>query len=136
MTVRAELSRLRQVLGGLHMDSRPYRLPGGLPTDADVVREYLRTGQPSAAVAAYRGPVLPASEAPGIVQLRSDLHSDLRAALLAAGDPDALLRMADTPHGRLDFELWAAALETLPGRLAPQRADPGPPRNGWGTSSR
>jgi transcriptional regulator of acetoin/glycerol metabolism len=121
VTVRAELSRLRQVLGGLHMKSRPYRLPDGLRTDADLVREHLRNGQPGAAVAAYRGPVLPASEAPGIVQLRQDLHSEVRSALLAAGDPDALLRMADTPHGRLDFELWATALDTLPAG-SPRRA--------------
>jgi hypothetical protein len=120
VTVRAELSRLRQVLGGFRMQSRPYRLPGGLATDVDLVRQHLRTGQPGRAVAAYQGPVLPASEAPGIVQLRNDLHGDLRAALLAAGDPDALLRMADTPHGRLDVDLWAAALATLP---------PGSPRS-------
>jgi hypothetical protein len=108
------LSRLRSVLGPIPLHSRPYRLLQPLASDLGLVREHLAHGRFGAAVAAYRGPVLPTSQAPAVVQLREDLHGDLRAALLTAGDPDALLRLADTASGRADYELWFTALATLP----------------------
>ena len=58
--------------------------------------------------------VLPASQAPGVEQLRDDLHRQLRGRLLASDDPDALLAFADTPYGRDDFEIWSRALAVLP----------------------
>jgi hypothetical protein len=120
VTVRAELSRLRPLLGEVALLSRPYRLVGPIQTDIDGVRRCLAAGSYTRAIDLYRGPLLPASQAPGVVELRRDLHSDVRAALLAARDPDALLRLADTQHGRLDVELWQTALAWLP---------PGSPRH-------
>ncbi len=58
--------------------------------------------------------MLPASQAPGVEQLRDDLHRQLRGRLLAGDDPDALLAFADTPYGRDDFEIWSRALAVLP----------------------
>jgi hypothetical protein len=58
--------------------------------------------------------VLPQSEAPGIRRLRSELHGEVKALLLEAGDADALLRFADTDHGREDRDVWAAAARLLP----------------------
>ncbi|MBZ5740504.1 GAF domain-containing protein [Nocardioides mangrovi] len=114
VTVRAEISRLRQLLGPVELASRPYRFTTALRTDADDVRTAVRAGRLRTAVAAYAGPVLPTSAAPLISQLRDDLHLEVRAALLASSDADALLGFADTPHGRDDYELWAHALAVLP----------------------
>ncbi|MDP9318500.1 MAG: transcriptional regulator, partial [Actinomycetota bacterium] len=93
--------------------SRPYRLVGPIHTDVDAVRRALRSGSYTRAIDLYRGPLLPSSQAPAVAELRRDLHSDVRAALLTSGDPDALLRLADTQHGRLDLELWQTALAWL-----------------------
>jgi transcriptional regulator of acetoin/glycerol metabolism len=114
VTVRAEVSRLRQLLGPVELASRPYRFTKALRTDADDVRSAIRAGRLRTAVAAYAGPVLPTSTAPVVVQLRDDLHLELRAALLSSQDADALLGFADTPHGRDDYELWAHVLDVLP----------------------
>lgn len=114
VTIRAELSRLRGVLGPLELASRPYRLRSAVRTDVDEVRDLLRDGRLRSAVAAYRGPVLPASTAPAVEELRDDLHLELVSALLACDDADALLSFADTPHGRDDLGVWSRALEILP----------------------
>jgi hypothetical protein len=119
VTLRAELSRLRAVLGPVPLAARPYRLGMPVTTDADEVRARLRAGLVGAAVELYRGPLLPASDAPGVRRMRDALHEELRAALLWHADPDALLRFADTPHGRLDHAVWSAAVAAL---------DPGSPR--------
>jgi hypothetical protein len=112
VTIRAELSRLRSQLGPVPLESRPYRLPQ-LTSDIDDLRADLRNGRLRAAVARYRGPVLPASHAPGVEQIRDDLHRQLRGRLLAGSDPDALLAFADTAYGRDDFDLWSRALAVL-----------------------
>lgn len=114
VTIRAELSRLRTLLGPLRLGSRPYRVLDSLRTDVDDVRRELRAGRVRQAVAAYRGAVLPTSTAPAVEQLRGQLHMLVRSALLGAGDPDALLSFADTGHGRDDYEIWSAALTALP----------------------
>ncbi len=114
VTIRAELSRLRTLLGPLRLGSRPYRVMDSLRTDIEDVRRELQAGRVRQAVAAYRGPVLPSSTAPAVQQLRDQLHMLVRSALLATGDPDALLSFADTGHGRDDYEIWAAALAALP----------------------
>lgn len=114
VTLRAELSRLRAVLGQDRLVSRPYRLTERLSTDGDDVAREIAAGRVAAAVHLYRGPLLPSSQAPGIARMRHDLHEALRRALLAGRDPDALLRFADTDHGRLDWQVWHAAWQALP----------------------
>jgi hypothetical protein len=121
VTIRAELSRLRNLLGPLRLESRPYRLSGDFTTDVAEVREDLAAGRLRRAVARYRGPLLPHSEAPGIIELREDLHAAVRARVLAGDDADALLAFADTPHGRDDHEVWSTALDILPAS-SPRRA--------------
>jgi hypothetical protein len=113
VTVRAELSRLRPLLGDTLLLSRPYRLVGRLETDLHRVRRCLADGDYQRAVELYRGPLLPESQAPAIAELRWDLHRAVRAAALASSDPDALLRFADTEHSRLDIEVWQRALTWL-----------------------
>lgn len=116
VSVRAEISRLRRVMGPESIDSRPYRLAAGLVvTDAREVEELL-VRDVLAAVAAYRGPLLPASDAPGVVELREELHARVRAAVMAAGSVEALQGWVEGP-GHDDLEAWGA-LATAPG-LAP-----------------
>ncbi|WP_250445737.1 helix-turn-helix domain-containing protein, partial [Actinotalea sp. C106] len=72
VTVRAEISRLRRAVGPVLGGSRPYRVAGELTTDVDMVRARLDRGAVAGAVAAYAGPVLPPSQAPGVVALREE----------------------------------------------------------------
>lgn len=114
VTVRAEMSRLRTVLGPLRLSSRPYRLREPIATDLEDVRTAMRAGDYRGAVSCYRGPVLPFSESPGIRELREDLHCGLRAGLLRSENPEALLSFAESPHGRDDLAVWRAAQRCLP----------------------
>lgn len=114
VTVRAELSRLRTLLGPLRLTSRPYQLPDLVASDLSSVRDQLAQGCVRRAVASYRGPLLPTSAAPAIKVLREELHMLVRSALLASADADALLSFADTAHGFDDYEIWRAALAALP----------------------
>lgn len=109
VTLRAELSRLRGLLGPL-LDSRPYRLRQRPSTDHGAVGDALSAGELSAALAAYRGPLLPLSEAPGVVRLRRLLEDRLRRALLASRDPVLLEEWVRTPWGEDDLEMWEALL--------------------------
>ncbi|UDY24404.1 GAF domain-containing protein [Nocardioides sp. Kera G14] len=115
VTLRAELSRLRGALGamGLSLDARPYRIDPRVRTEVDAVRARLAVADVGGAVDLYRGDLLPTSDAPGIRRLRARLRDELRTQLLRARDPDALLRFADTEHGRHDWEIWRAAYDVL-----------------------
>lgn len=114
VTIRAELSRLRSVLGPLELTSRPYRISNAIDTDVARLRDDLKAGHLRRAVATYRGPILPASTAPAIERLRDELHMHVRSCLLASDNADALLSFADTAHGRIDFEIWQRTLAVLP----------------------
>ncbi len=115
VTVRAEVSRLRRAVGAELVGSRPYRLTLPLRTDVAEVRAELACGDRAAAVRACRGPVLPASVAPGVVAVREELRADVRAALLGAPqDTTVLIDWLATPQGRDDTGMWQALLTVLP----------------------
>jgi transcriptional regulator of acetoin/glycerol metabolism len=114
VTVRAELSRLRQAVLPYTISTRPYRLEFELDSDVARLCQALRDRDHRTAVGLYTGPVLPRSEAPAVVELRERLHLQLRSLLLSAADPDSLLRFADTCFGRDDLALWQAAEPLLP----------------------
>ncbi|WP_433755504.1 transcriptional regulator [Nocardia sp. CA-135398] len=113
VTVRAEMSRVRKMLGANGLGSRPYRLLMDLDTDVDQVRRALARGDTSAALRAYPGPILPRSLAPGITELRVELRGRLRAALLTAGDRRLLARWTGSVEGRDDIAAWTAYLSSL-----------------------
>ena len=121
VTLRAELSRLRTILGPDLLDSRPYRMRRPLRGDFRVVGELLGAGQVARALAAYRGRLLPSSEAPAIVEARTVLEQQLRAAVLASGDPTLLRRWVDAPWGADDAYAWDVLVQHLPAG-SPQRA--------------
>ncbi|MEV7467680.1 GAF domain-containing protein [Streptomyces kronopolitis] len=122
VTLRAELSRLRQLVGTL-LHSRPYRLSRPVETDVRTVEEALAAGDPHAALAAYRGPLLPLSEAPGVQRLRGALEDRTRCALLGAHDPALLREWSRTPWGEDDLAIWEALVDALPER-SPARTAP------------
>ncbi len=122
VTVRAEISRLRTVLPPGALSSRPYALRADVVSDVGTVRRALVERRLGAAVRAYAGPVLPASEAPGVVDLRTDLTLALRDRLLAADDLEALLAWAESPAGRDDAEAWAVVARRLPAGSDHRRA--------------
>ncbi|MFD6858837.1 GAF domain-containing protein [Rhodococcus sp. NPDC060090] len=113
VTIRAEMSRLRKVLGSEHLGSRPYRLLTVLDTDVADVRRALDRGDTASAVRLYSGPVLPGSGAPGVEEIRDDLRTRVQAALLRGGDGDLLARWTASIHGRDDLAAWSAYLTTL-----------------------
>ncbi len=132
MTLRAELARLRRILGPGRLASRPYRLTSPVESDVAVVERRLRAGAVSAAATAYGGPLLPGSQAPAVVRLRRRLADGLRTALIAGGDPDLLADWAHAPWGEDDLEVWRALAAVRPtaanrSRLAALEAELGAP---------
>ncbi len=113
VTIRAEMSRLRKVFGAERLQSRPYRLRGDLDTDVADVGRALDRGDAAAALAAYRGPVLPGSVAPGVEEIRDELRVRMRAALLRSADQSLLARWTATPDGREDSAAWSAYLSSI-----------------------
>jgi hypothetical protein len=121
VTIRAELSRLRRLLGPGVLASRPYRLVAPVVTDLDQLERLLGRGAHRQALAHYPGPVLPRSDAPFVVAVREETRLRLRRALLRHATVDVLLRYAETPEGQDDAEVWAACLLGLPAG-SPRRA--------------
>lgn len=125
VTLRAEMVRLRRVLATVAPElgplARPYRLAAPLETDIGGVVDLQRRGAHRAAVAAYGGGPLPGSDAPGLDELRDDVVSRLREALLESGSADLLIAWGETERGAFDDEIWRAALHALPPH-SPRRA--------------
>jgi hypothetical protein len=93
VTARAELSRLRRILGGA-LRAEPYRL--ATPPRADFLDV---DGDP----AAYPGPLLPRSEVPLVVEAREALDHHIRSTVLRSGDPALLERWTRSAAGRDDL---------------------------------
>jgi hypothetical protein len=121
VTLRAEMSRLRALLGGELLGSQPYMLRRTVRADFTAVRDLVAEGRVAAAASAYSGPLLPNSEAPAIVEYRTVLEQQLRAEVLASADAGVLRRWVSTPWGADDAEAWLALAQQLPGG-SPQRA--------------
>lgn len=117
-TTRAELTRLRNLLGPDLLDSRPYRLRAELSCDWLTVRRAIETGRPGEALRAYRGPLLPLSDSPGVAARRERLERQVRAALLAAGELDLIAAWTRSRWGADDVDMW---------RLQAELAGPGTP---------
>ncbi len=114
VTVRAEISRIRRILGDLAPHSKPYRLPVAFDSDVADVQAALRAGHIDQALASYSGPILPRSDAPGVIRARCRLNEELRAAVLSSDNPAHLLSWGHTSCGADDFEVWTAAAQRLP----------------------
>jgi hypothetical protein len=121
VTVRAELSRLRRLVGADLVGSRPYRLLARIDTDLDQVRRLLARGLVGEALERYPGAVLPNSRAPGVAVARERVGALLRQAVLHSRRPELLVRYAQLPEARDDVSVWQTCLEWLP-PSSPRRA--------------
>jgi transcriptional regulator of acetoin/glycerol metabolism len=114
VTVRAELSRLRRLVGESLVASRPYRITERLDTDVDQVRRLLTAGAVGQALDRYPGAVLPSSRAPGVAAARERLAALLRQAVLQSRRPELVLRYSQLPQARDDVVIWQACVDLLP----------------------
>ena len=82
VTVRAEIARLRHVVGDL-VDAQPYRLTAEIRADFLDVETLLERGRVQAALDRYTGPLMPRSRAPCIVTRRQALDAAVSHARAA-----------------------------------------------------
>lgn len=114
VTLRAEVSRLRTVLGGEPLGSQPYAFRRPVVLDFAAILGLLDQGRVADAIAAYPGPLLPCSEAPAIVEHRVALDRQLHAAVLVSGDAALLRRWVNAEWGADDVDAWRALARALP----------------------
>jgi hypothetical protein len=85
-TLKSDVSHLRHATGG-QITSRRYTLSRPIDCDALELLDAIAAGDLTTALRLYRGPLLPGSDTPGIVQWREYLAVSLRTAVLASGSP-------------------------------------------------
>lgn len=112
-TARAEVSRLRRLLRS-RIETDPYRLAVPARSDVADVQRLLRDGHAGDAAVAYRGALLPRSDAPGVVDLRNELDGWTRRAALASDDTEVLWSWLNTPSGEDDIQAWKRLLSSIP----------------------
>jgi hypothetical protein len=112
-SIRVEMSRLRKQLGEW-IEAEHYRLRPGVVNDFAQVCGLLHRGAVREAVARYPGPLLPASNAPGVVREREALESWLRQSVMSGGDQEALWTWLQTANGIGDLPAWQRLLANLP----------------------
>jgi GAF domain-containing protein len=110
-TFKAEVSHLRRALGG-GVATRRYALTVPVVCDAAQTLDALRRGDVRAALTHYRGPLLPHSEAPGVLAWREHLAVAVRSAVLTGTSPEAALRYGE--RAPFDAEVHRHALRLLP----------------------
>jgi hypothetical protein len=113
-TLRAELKRLRGLLGDELLASRPYRLVAEISADWLAVQARLSAGDVAGALLAYRGPLLPQSTAPGVGRLRAELENELRQAVLTSRQSNLMSTWTRSAWGTDDYGMWRAQYEQLP----------------------
>jgi hypothetical protein len=111
-SVRVEMSRLRKLLPRA-VGAGDYHLTCEVESDVKHVRALLGRGEVGAAAAAYPGPLLPDSSAPGIVRAREELDGWLRQVVITSDDAEALWLWVRTPSGENDLVAWLRLLATL-----------------------
>jgi hypothetical protein len=109
---RVVVHRLRKVLGPW-IQTDPYRLYADVECDVARVKGLLDRGAVREAVECYNGPLLPRSEAPGVVRERDALDGWLRHAAITTGDDDALWAWVQSTSGGEDLTAWKRLLAHL-----------------------
>lgn len=90
-TLKAEMSQLRDILGGL-LGSRPYRLLAHVEADFLQAEQALDAGYVSSALQLYTGVFLAKTESPFLCAWRDCLESRLSDAIFKAKETDMLLK--------------------------------------------
>jgi hypothetical protein len=114
VTVRAQVHRVRTYLGQSALTTHPYRLNVALDADWLEVRRLVAEGRPREALRVYRGPLLPASDVPKIVETRGLLEESLRRAILTSADAELLSRWLAHPAGADDLAAARTLVAVLP----------------------
>ena len=114
VTIRAEVSRLRRVIGAEYIASRPYRLQSPIASDVGDVFDALQAGDVDSALSRYTGELLPQSVSPGIARLRTELSASVNGAVLSSGNLALLRRWLDLPEGRDDRHGWRLLHDSAP----------------------
>lgn len=107
-TLRAELNRLRNLFDHDVLVSRPYRLKATVTGDWLAVEDWLAAGDVVKASRAYKGPLLPGSDAPGVVRLRDRVANSLRYAIIRSGSFDLMSHWTRSWWGCDDYDMWVA----------------------------
>jgi hypothetical protein len=116
-TVRVQVHRMRKLFGAI-VETDPYRLALDVRSDLACVEALLDRGLARDAAEYYRGPLLPHSEAPGIVRERDALDAWMRQAVMTSDDPEAIWAWVQTESGKDDLLAWRRLVAGL------QYADP------------
>lgn len=111
-TARVEIHRLRKLMGEW-IDTDPYRLSVDVESDVARVKGLLDRGAVREAVERYEGPLLPHSEAPGVVRERDSLEAWLREAVMTADAVDTLWAWLQSASGGEDLSAWKRLLAQL-----------------------
>jgi hypothetical protein len=111
-TTRVEVHRLRKLMGEL-IETDPYRLSREVESDVARVQGLLDRGAVREAVEHYEGPLLPHSEAPGVVRERDALDGWVRQAVMTADDDEALWAWVQSASGDEDLPAWSRLLVHL-----------------------
>jgi transcriptional regulator of acetoin/glycerol metabolism len=113
-TLKAEVSHLRAALGG-QLTSRPYRLTMPVATDVESVLAAVGRGDVSAALAEYRGDLMPGTNSPALAELGEYVAVAVREALLADPQPEAVVRYSElAPYDAEVLEVCLARLGDHP----------------------
>ncbi|MBO0854021.1 MAG: transcriptional regulator [Nocardia sp.] len=110
-TLKADVSHLRRATGG-EISNRVYRLTTPVRCDATEVLDALAAGDTATAVRLYRGPLLPGSQTPAIVEWRDHLEVCVRTAVLSGCDAGPALDYGAKAVD--DIEIHEHALDLLP----------------------
>ena len=110
--VRVQVFRLRKILAPW-IEASPYRLSIDVECDVARVSALLDRGAVREAAECYQGPLLPRSEAPGVVRDREALERWLRQAVMTSDDAEALWAWTQSASGHDDLAAWKRLLANL-----------------------
>ena len=112
-TIRAEIHRLRDRLGGV-VWAKPYRLRAEVDLDLHTVRTALHSGRLDTALRMCTGELLPQSESPTLRAEWDELLVTLRHAVLNQGEIGPLWSFSQAEYGSDDLEMFERLIELLP----------------------
>lgn len=110
-TLKADVSHLRRAIGG-EISNRRYVLTGPVSCDAVDLLAAVTAGDTTSAVWLYRGPLLPGSEAPAVLQWRDHLDVGVRTAVLAGDRAEYAVTFGE--RAPRDIAVHEHALRLLP----------------------
>ncbi|MFD0360732.1 transcriptional regulator [Nocardia sp. GCM10030253] len=110
-TLKADVSHLRRTTGG-EITNRRYMLTGALSCDAVDLLAAIAAGDATSALWLYRGPLLPGSDTPGVVEWRAYLDVGVRTVVLASDRAEHAVALGERVPD--DIEVHEHALRLLP----------------------